>query len=118
MEEVFTQRHPAFSKRKIEEDHDISNLVPVSIIKMEEAYEVMVFAPRRVKENFSVNVSGEELIITYDPAEEAYWYDWDYWQSNHGGFERTFLLDHPLDSDTIHSNYEGGMLRLVLSVLS
>ena len=115
--EIFTPYHSSI-KINQGKDPDLHELkVPVSIIKLEEAYEVMVFAPRRVKENFAVNVSGEELIITYHPAEDALHYDWDYWQSNHGGFERTFLLDHPLDDANVYSNYEGGMLRLVLPIL-
>ena len=41
----------------------------VNIYKTENSYEMLVFAPGRIKENFSLSVNGNELIITYTPPE-------------------------------------------------
>ena len=36
---------------------------PVNVYKTETTYEVLVFAPGRVKENFNVKTQGQELIV-------------------------------------------------------
>lgn len=90
---------------------------PVSIYKTKETYEVMVFAPGRVKENFSVVVSGEELIISYKPSDDTSSLDWVRREYSRGGFERSFYLDNTLDSDNIDAKYEDGVLKLSVKII-
>ena len=39
----------------------------VNIHKTENSYEMLVFAPGRIKEHFSMDVSGDKLTISYQP---------------------------------------------------
>ncbi len=41
----------------------------VNIYRTDNSYEMLVFAPGRIKENFQLNVRGNELIVSYNPPE-------------------------------------------------
>ena len=41
----------------------------VNIYKTESSYEMLVFAPGRIKEHFKIDVEGRELRISYTPPE-------------------------------------------------
>src|SRR6476469_5841596 len=41
----------------------------VNIYKTESTYEMLVFAPGRIKEHFKLDVNGRELTISYTPPE-------------------------------------------------
>ena len=41
----------------------------VNIYRTDNSYEMLVFAPGRIKENFQLNVKGNELIVSYNPPE-------------------------------------------------
>ncbi len=90
---------------------------PVSIYKTNDTYEVMVFAPGRIKENFSVTVSGEELIIDYTPTDDVSSFECIRKEYSRGGFERTFLLDKTLDAEGISAKYEDGVLKLSVKII-
>jgi len=49
----------------------------VNIYKTADSYEMLVFAPGRVKENFNVQVKGNELHVSYTPPEGFPSYDYD-----------------------------------------
>jgi HSP20 family protein len=89
----------------------------VSIYKTESSYEMLVFAPGRVKENFSVSVKGNELTVTYTPPEGFPKFDWVLREYSRGGFIRTFTLDDTIDSASINAKYVDGVLQVTLPLI-
>jgi HSP20 family protein len=89
----------------------------VSIYKTETSYEMLVFAPGRKKENFSVNVKGNELSVSYTPPQGFPKFDWVLREYSRGGFIRTFHLDDTIDANAIAAKYEDGVLYVSLPVI-
>jgi HSP20 family protein len=89
----------------------------VSIYKTEASYEMLVFAPGRVKENFSVNVKGNELTVSYTPPEGFPKFNWVLREYSRGGFVRTFTLDDTIDSSNISAKYVDGVLQVSLPLI-
>ena len=90
----------------------------VSIYKREASYEMLVFAPGRIKENFAVNVKGNELSVTYTPPQGFPKFDWVLREYSRGGFIRTFTLDDTIDATAITAKYEDGVLHVSLPVIT
>lgn len=90
---------------------------PVNVYKTENSYELMVFAPGRVKENFSVNAKGSDLTITYKPAEGLKSPEWIQREYSRGAFERTFTLDETIDVTNIKATYTDGVLYVSLPII-
>ena len=90
----------------------------VNIYKTETSYEMLVFAPGRIKENFSLGVKGNELTISYTPPEGFPRFDWVQREYSRGGFERTFTLDDTIDATKISAKYEDGVLQVSLPVIA
>ncbi len=90
---------------------------PVNVYKTENSYEVLVFAPGRVKENFSVKTQGSDLIISYKPQEGLQSPDWIKREYSRGGFERTFTIDESIDASNIKANYVDGVLQVSLPII-
>jgi HSP20 family protein len=90
----------------------------VSIYKTETSYEMLVFAPGRIKENFAVNVKGNELSVTYTPPQGFPKFDWVLREYSRGGFIRTFTLDDTIDATAITAKYEDGVLLVTLPVIA
>ena len=90
----------------------------VSIYKTETSYEMLVFAPGRMKENFAVNVKGNELSVTYTPPQGFPKFDWVLREYSRGGFIRTFTLDDTIDATAITAKYEDGVLHVSLPVIT
>lgn len=90
----------------------------VNIYKTENSYEMLVFAPGRIKENFSLNVKGNELSISYTPPEGFPKFDWVLREYSRGGFVRTFTLDESVDTTKISAKYEDGVLQVSLPVIA
>ena len=90
----------------------------VSIYKKETSYEMLVFAPGRIKENFAVNVKGNELSVTYTPPQGFPKFDWVLREYSRGGFIRTFTLDDTIDATAITAKYEDGVLHVSLPVIT
>ena len=86
----------------------------VSIYKTETSYEMLVFAPGRIKENFSVNVKGNELTVSYTPPEGFPKFDWVLREYSRGGFIRTFTMDETIDATAITAKYVDGVLQVSL----
>jgi HSP20 family protein len=111
----------AYAKRPSSHRHGFNPFTgmqraPVSIYKTENTYEVLVFAPGRVKENFSVNVKGDEIIISYRPTEDTSSLDWVRKEYSRGGFQRSFFIDDKtINTENIAAKYEDGVLKLSLS---
>ena len=85
--------------------------------KTESSYELLVFAPGRIKENFSVKSKGNELTVAYTPPEGLPTPDWIKREYSRGGFERTFTIDESIDIAAISANYADGVLQLSLPII-
>jgi HSP20 family protein len=89
----------------------------VNIYRTDSSYEMLVFAPGRVKENFNLGVKGNELTVTYTPPEGFPKFDWILREYSRGGFVRTFTLDENIDKSKINASYSEGVLRVSLPLL-
>ena len=90
----------------------------VNIYKTETSFEMLVFAPGRFKENFSLGVKGNELTISYTPPEGFPRPDWVLREYSRGGFERTLTLDNSIDTQNISAKYVDGVLQVTLPILA
>ena len=90
----------------------------VNIYKTETSFEMLVFAPGRIKENFNLGVKGNELTVTYTPPEGFPRFDWVMREYSRGGFVRTFTLDDSIDATKISAKYVDGVLQVSLPVLA
>lgn len=90
----------------------------VNIYKTDNSYEMLVFAPGRMKENFAVNVKGNELTVSYTPPEGFPRFNWVLREYSRGGFVRTFTMDETIDASAISAKYEEGVLHVSMPVIA
>ena len=90
----------------------------VNIYKTENSYEMLVFAPGRIKEHFQLDVKGNELTVSYSPPEGFPRPEWILREYSRGGFTRTFTLDESIDSSNISAKYADGVLQVSLPVIA
>ena len=90
----------------------------VNIYRTDTGYEMLVFAPGRMKENFRLDVKGNELTISYTPPEGFPKFDWVLREYSRGGFVRTFTLDDFIDAANITAKYEDGVLKVSLPAIA
>ena len=89
----------------------------VNIYKTDNSFEMLVFAPGRIKENFHLDVKGNELTVSYTPPEGFPKFEWVRREYSRGGFERTFTIDESIDKTTISAKYVDGVLQISLPVI-
>lgn len=89
----------------------------VNIYKTENSYEMLVFAPGRIREHFSIDVDGRELKISYTPPEGFPRPGWVLREYSRGGFVRAFTLDETVDADAITAKYLDGVLQVSLPLV-
>jgi HSP20 family protein len=89
----------------------------VNIYKTENSYEMLVFAPGRIRENFHLNVKGNELTVSYLPPEGFPRPDWVRREYSRGAFERSFPLDETIDATKISAKYIDGVLQVSLPIV-
>jgi HSP20 family protein len=89
----------------------------VNIYKTDNSYEMLVFAPGRIKENFHLDVKGNELTVSYTPPEGFPKFDWVRREYSRGGFERTFTIDDSIDKTNITAKYVDGVLQISMPVI-
>jgi HSP20 family protein len=89
----------------------------VNIYKTETSYELLVFAPGRIKEHFAIDVQGNELKISYTPPENFPRPNWVQREYSRGGFVRTFNLDETIDASHITAKYVDGVLEVSLPLI-
>ena len=89
----------------------------VNIYKTADTYELLVFAPGRIKEHFKLDVEGKELKISYTPPEGFPRPDWIQREYSRGGFVRTFVLDPSIDVENIAAKYVDGVLQVSLPLI-
>jgi len=86
----------------------------VNIFKTDNSYELLVFAPGRIKEYFKLDVVGQELRVSYSPPEGFPRPEWILREYSRGGFLRTFNLDDSIDTTAITAKYVDGVLQVSL----
>jgi HSP20 family protein len=90
----------------------------VNIYKTDHSFEMLVFAPGRIKEHFHLDVKGNELTVSYTPPEGFARPDWVLREYSRGGFKRTFTLDESIDTAHISAKYADGVLQISLPVVT
>ena len=90
----------------------------VNIYKTENSYELLVFAPGRIKEHFHIDMNGNELTITYTPPEGFPRPEWILREYSRGGFRRSFTLNDSIDTQAISAKYADGVLQVSLPVIA
>ena len=78
---------------------------------------MLVFAPGRIRENFHLNVKGNELTVSYLPPEGFPRPDWVRREYSRGAFERSFTLDEQVDATKISAKYVDGVLHVTLPIV-
>ena len=89
----------------------------VNIYKTDNSFEMLLFAPGRIKEHFQLKVSGSELTISYQPPTDFPRQEWIQREYSRGGFTRTFKLDDTIDATSIKAAYVDGVLQVSLPVI-
>ena len=89
----------------------------VNIYKTESSFEMLVFAPGRIKEHFKIDVEGKELKVSYTPPEGFPRPDWVLREYSRGGFVRAFTLDETIDAANITAKYVDGVLQVSLPLI-
>ena len=90
----------------------------VNIYKTESSYELLVFAPGRIKENFHLDVNGNELTVLYTPPEGFPRPEWILREYSRGGFKRSFTLNESIDTQNIAAKYADGVLQVSLPIIA
>jgi len=90
----------------------------VNIYKTDSSYELLVFAPGRIKEHFHLDVNGNDLTVSYTPPEGFPRPEWVLREYSRGGFKRSFALDESIDTANISAKYADGVLQVTLPVIA
>jgi HSP20 family protein len=89
----------------------------VNIYRTDTSFEMLLFAPGRIREHFNLEVKGSELVISYMPPEGFPRPDWVHREYSRGGFVRSFTLDETVDPAQIQAKYVDGVLQVSLPVV-
>ncbi|MES2774018.1 MAG: Hsp20/alpha crystallin family protein [Bacteroidota bacterium] len=89
----------------------------VNIYKTGSSYEMLVFAPGRIREHFKLDVKGFQLTVSYLPPDGFPRPDWVQREYSRGGFERVFTLDESFDITNISAKYVDGVLEVSLPLV-
>ncbi|TAL43755.1 MAG: Hsp20/alpha crystallin family protein [Chitinophagaceae bacterium] len=90
----------------------------INIYKTDNSYEMLVFAPGRIKEHFHLDVNGNELTVSYTPPDGFPRPEWVLREYSRGGFTRNFTLDETIDTQNITAKYADGVLQVSLPVIA
>ena len=89
----------------------------INVYRTEHSFEMLVFAPGRIKEHFSIDVKGNELTVSYQPPADFPRPDWVLREYSRGGFTRTVTLNNSIDASKISAKYVDGVLEVSLPLL-
>lgn len=89
----------------------------INIHKTESSFELLVFAPGRLKEHFHLDLKGNELTVSYNPPEGFPRVDWISREYSRGGFERKVSLIDAIDTTNIKATYADGVLQVSLPIV-
>jgi HSP20 family protein len=89
----------------------------VNVYKTDNSYEMLVFAPGRIKEHFHLSMNGNELTVSYTPPEGFPRPEWILREYSRGGFTRSFTLNENVDTQNISAKYADGVLQVSLPLI-
>src|ERR1700712_840071 len=89
----------------------------VNVYKTDSSFEMLVFAPGRIKEHFHLDVKGNELTVSYSPPDDFPKFEWVSREYSRGGFRRMITLDDTIDTANITAKYTDGVLQVSLPVI-
>ncbi|PWT76859.1 MAG: heat-shock protein Hsp20 [Bacteroidetes bacterium] len=89
----------------------------VNVYKTADSFEMLVFAPGRIREHFQIDLNGNELSISYTPPEGFPRPDWILREYSRGAFVRKFSLDESVDINRISAKYVDGVLQVSLPII-
>ena len=89
----------------------------VNIYKTENSFEMLVFAPGRIRENFHLKVMGTELTVSYLPPEGFPRPEWVRREYSRGAFARSFNMSEAIDVPKISAKYADGVLQVSLPII-
>lgn len=91
---------------------------PVNIRETDHSYQLELIAPGCRKEDFKINLQGNQLMISFEYSAEKKEEDkhgnWVRQEYQHQSFNRSFTLDDSVDAEKIAARYEDGILHLEL----
>jgi HSP20 family protein len=90
----------------------------INIYKTEHSYELLVFAPGRIKEHFQLDLKGSQLTVSYHPPAGFPRPDWITREYSRGGFARTITIGDSIDAARITAKYVDGVLEVSLPLMS
>lgn len=92
--------------------------VPVNIRETDRSYELELVAPGLKKDDFQLNISNDNLIVSFEHKEEKNQEDrkqgWIRKEYSTRSFSKSFHLDDSVDANKIGAKYEDGVLHLSL----
>src|ERR1700745_1333404 len=89
----------------------------VNIYRTDNSYEMLLFAPGRIREHFHLEVKGRELVISYTPPEGFPRPEGVVREYSRGAFVRSFTLEDAIDTTRITAKYTDGVLEVSLPVV-
>jgi HSP20 family protein len=89
----------------------------VNIYKTDNSFELLVFAPGRIKEHFHLDIQGNELVVSYTPPEGFPRPEWVLREYSRGGFRRSFTMNESIDRTNISAKYTDGVLQVSLPLI-
>jgi HSP20 family protein len=91
----------------------------VNIIALKDKYELQVAAPGLRKEDFKINIEGDEITLSAELKTESEQKDINYShrEFQFSSFKRRFTLPQNVNTDEINASYENGVLKLTIPVM-
>jgi len=93
--------------------------VPVNLLETDKTFELQLVAPGLKKEDFKLNVSNNQLTISFEQKEENNqegkeegWLRKEYKMQS---FTRSFSLDDTVDQNKIEAAYQNGILKVTIN---
>lgn len=88
----------------------------VNILENEDAFELFVAAPGLSKDQFTIEVENDVLVIRAHQPEESEENKVNYKKRefDYAGFKRSFKLHRGLDGDRVSATYESGILKILI----
>ncbi len=89
----------------------------VNVYKTDNSFEMLVFAPGRIREHFHLEIKGNQLTVSYLPPDGFPRPEWVLREYSRGGFERVFTMDDAVDTANISAKYTDGVLQVSLPLI-
>jgi HSP20 family protein len=88
----------------------------VNIIETPEGFHAELLAAGRKKENFSIKVENNQLVVSYEQEKTERPAEWKHIRNefNIGNFSRSFSFDEKVETNNIQAKYEDGLLKVFI----